>query len=197
MTMIYKLPSVLKCHIYEYDDTYRVKYDEVMKNIESNKLKLVRRVLSNKVEDWVMFEIKEVRDEFVVQYNDGEEEERYSVEIPSQELINGIMKKYLINMCPYQLQKYVKLSSTAIQILQKEMYIKECMNEFYDMIEEWDTFVNDNLDKEEVIDMFKEHYRMCGYESVYYCNRYKYGLTENMYIVCRDNVLWSNFDIDF
>lgn len=203
MTMLYELPSVLKNHIYEYDNTYRLKYNEVMENIESDELKLVRTVLYNKVDNWVFYnilEIKQIQNEFLVQYNNGEgnyEEERYRVEIPSQEIIKGVMKEYLINMNPCQLKKYVKLSSTAIQILQKEMDSQECMNEFYDMIEDWDTFVSDNIDKEEVIDMFKEHYRMCGYDAVYYCHRYKYGLTQDMYIVCSDDVLWCHYDIDF
>lgn len=185
--MLYDLPSVLKKHIYEYDDTYRLKYNEVMEEVESDELKAVRKIIYRELEEDIL-DIQQVKNKYVVWYKEGDkiETETYRVEIPDSDLIEGVMKEYLAYINPTILSKYMTLSAYAIGILQREMSFQERIDDFYPLIEDWDLFVECESGNDKVRELLEEHYLDEGAVSVWYGWKNHYGLLDDIYVVSDD-----------
>ena len=133
MTMLYELPSVLKNHIYEYDDTYRLKYNEVMEEIENSTINTLRRLLDDYeiVEDDVE-NVKQVEDKFLVTMKNGGKKWCW-VKYPWDKIKDEIIKARLCDCDPKTIANYTVLSWKSIAVIQTLDY-ELCNEELYKLL---------------------------------------------------------------
>lgn len=183
--MFYNLPSVLKRHIFEYDDTYRIKYDEVMEKIESKDTKMLRKLFFEE-ED----EVEKITDEgidrmFIITY---ENEEQKSCHIRTMEQMEELKDEIIYNDLWKAdveiLSKYLPHTPKVLIKIQKLLSYPICNEELFNRFpskKEWEQY------KDEVDNNGFELYQD-EYDLVWFCDDSDYKFLEDDIFLCFNEI---------